>query len=380
MNKSTGKFMKIGILTILDVANFGSALQAFALAKVIQKKGYEPIFINYWRSDYTTSNKIKTFFRDKSLGTIFHRIFFILATIVLYNPVRNKIRRFVTDKFKFTKKYTSDTELINNPPDIDIAVLGSDQVWNCVYNNGLDKAFFLNFTDKLKYAYAASMGTDSFPKEQLPEVIELLHGFRKISIRETQTTEYIKSLGFNNVCQVLDPSLLLNKIQWLNTISKNKQPTERYLLVYSVERFNNDFIFSQAKKLANELNLKIYVICSTYPLKANKYRFDKIFFMAGVDTFLNLFAHAQFIVASSFHGTAFAINFNKEFVTISANKYNIRMKSLTQMFGLEKRVINNEMISVHSLEKIDWDIVNGKLEQERLNSFSFIDSILSPQK
>ena len=371
---------KVGIITILDVANFGSALQAYALGTVVQRLGYDVEFINYWRHDYTTKNKVRNFLKDKSLGSIFKRYIYALAALLCYAPIRARIRCFVTKKFKFTSAYYSFNELKNNPPDIDFAVSGSDQIWNTIYNGGIDKVFFLDFAACPRIAYAASSGLDLFEDNDLPEIKQLLSRYSFISVRESQTCEYLHKLGFPEVQHVLDPSLLLTAEEWKNMIGYHSQKhsiDQDFLLVYSVERFNNDFIFSQARRIADELKLKIYVVCTTYPVKAKKYRVDKIFALADVPVFLQLMAEAQFVVASSFHGTAFAINFNKNFITISPDKYNIRMDSIIKQFNLEHRVVRTKEVDVSELKPINYGTINTKLAQARENSLAFIRSSLS---
>ena len=154
------------------------------------------------------------------------------------------------------------------------------------------------------------------------------------------------------------------------TLGKGAEPP--YLLVYSVERFNNDFIFSQARRIARERGLRMYVVCTTWPVKAKDYGFDKVYAMADVPTFLRLMAGASFVVASSFHGTAFALNFNKDFITISAGKYNIRMESLVRQFGIAHRIVEAEEVSAASLLPIDYGAINRKLARERETSLEFL--------
>lgn len=373
---------KIGIVTILDVANFGSMLQAYALGTIIQRLNYEVEFVNYWRQDYTTKNKVRTFLKDKTLGNVAKRCLFALAALLFYAPIRIRVRHFVTKKFKFTRKYTSFNDIKNNPPNIDIGIFGSDQIWNSSYNGGLDRIFWGDFGSFPHIAYAASSGLESFENNELPEIKHLLANFKSISVRESQTCEYLHNLGFPEVQHVLDPSLLLTAEEWKVSIGYQKNTSKRaamqeYLLVYSVERFNNDFIFSQARRIADKLNLKVYVVCTTYPVKAKKYGVDKIYAMANVPVFLRLIADAKFIIASSFHGTAFAINFNKDFITISPNKYNIRMESIVKQFGLEDRVIKTNEIDIFDLKSINYETINTKLTQARKDSLSFIRSSLS---
>ena len=98
--------------------------------------------------------------------------------------------------------------------------------------------------------------------------------------------------------------------------------------------------------------------------------------MAGVKTFLRLMAEAEFVVASSFHGTAFALNFNKEFITISAEKFNIRMESLVRQLDISHRIVTTKEISTSDLSPINYDVINAKLEAARSASKDFLQKAL----
>ena len=368
---------KIGIITILDVANFGSMLQAYALATVLERMGFGVQFINYWRADYTTSHKVRTFLQDRSLGNPLKRVAFALSALAFYAPIRRHVRSFVVRKFPFTRPYRSLEELQKHPPVLDAATSATDQTWNTEHNAALARASYLDFVDCPKVAYAASSGMDEFPKEDLEQIISLLSHYRAISVRESQTCDYLHRLGFRDARHVLDPSLLLTAKEWCEAAGGiGKLRNEKFLLVYSVERFNNDFIFSQAKRIATELELKMYVVCTTYPVKAKEYGFDRVYAMAGVKTFLRLMAEAEFVVASSFHGTAFALNFNKEFITISAEKFNIRMESLVRQLDISHRIVTTKEISTSDLSPINYDVINAKLEAARSASKDFLQKAL----
>ena len=368
---------KVNIITILDVANFGSMLQAYALATIIERFGYSVEFINYWRYGYTTADKVRTFLKDSSLGNLLRRVVFALSALLFYAPLRRRLRRFVTERFHFTRPYHSIEGLRNNPPSGDIYLSGSDQIWNGVHNNGIDHAFYLDFGKSPRIAYAASAGMEEFSGRELPIIKDLLSNYDAISVRESQTCSYLKSLGLKDVRHVLDPSLLLTMEEWKRIINyKSNTSKDKYLLVYSVERFDNDFVFSQAKKLAQELNLKVYVVCTTYPVNVEKYNFSKVYALASVSTFLRLMINASFVVACSFHGMAFAINFNKEFVSILVNKFNIRMESLANLLNITHRIIRNEDISCKLLLPINYAEINIRLEQERKSSLQFLHESL----
>ena len=46
----------------------------------------------------------------------------------------------------------------------------------------------------------------------------------------------------------------------------------------------------------------------------------------GPEDFVSYIAHAEYVITDSFHGTAFSINFNKQFVCVRAPKYNSRLE------------------------------------------------------
>lgn len=368
---------KVDIITILDVPNCGSMLQAYALGYKIEKLGHKVEFINYIRKGHSPYDKFTTFLFDKSLGNIVKRVCYSVGILVTYSYIMRQLRHFVTSRFSFTKRYMDIEELKANPPQADLYVTGSDQVWNSQYNQCLDKAFFLDFTPKDKISYAASMGMHEFPESEINETIRLLKEYKHLSVREKQTEEYFHTLGLTNTQHVLDPTLLINANEWKQIVNYVPNKKERYLLVYSVERANNDFIFSQAQSIAHELGLKMYVLSATYPVKANEYHFDKIFALANIKTFISLLADADFVVASSFHGTAFSVNFNKDFITISADKYNIRMESLVKQFGISHRIVSTTKVKYSDLKTIDYKLLNTNLEHERLRSLNILQSFLN---
>ena len=368
---------KVGLITILDVTNFGTMLQAYALASKVKEAGMDVEFIDYTRPAHAPMDKFRTFCQDKSLGNVVKRVGFGFAALMSFSMIRMKLRRFVTRHFAFSRAYNSFESLRKNPPKADLYLTGSDQVWNSSYNGGVDPSFFLDFVEGKKIAYAASVGMAEFSQNEIPAVKEMLRKYKALSVREIQTAEYLQSLGFLKTVQVLDPTLLLNIEDWKKVVHYQAKKHEPYLLVYSVERFNNDFIFEQARNIAKARNLKMYVVCATYPVKAKDYCFDKIYAMASVEEFISLMIDAEFVVASSFHGTAFSVNFNKDFITISAKNFNIRMESFINQFNIAHRIVGLNPIDEKSLLPIDYKSINAKMEVERKRSNDFLNQILA---
>ncbi len=368
--------MKVGLITILDNINFGTILQAYALANKIESFGHKVCFINYWRPNSSIRCQIRGILNDKKRSLV-RRVVYAVSALFLVPFIKLRLRSFLTARFRFTRKYRSIESLRKHPPQADIYMTGSDQVWNSRYNNGVDRAFFLDFTESPKISYAASMGIDNFPPDEVTEVVSLLKRYRSISVRENQTVRYMLDLGLSFVTQDLDPTLLLTAEDWKKIIRYRSKSQPQYLLVYSVEGNNNDFIFQQASIIAREKGLKLYAVTAADPFKLKKYNCDKIYAFAGVEHFVTLLADAAFVVASSFHGTAFSINFNKEFVTVAPRRYNIRLKSLAQQLEVSHRIITSHEVCICDLQPLDYEFINEKLNicrmvsEDRLRSFLF---------
>lgn len=103
---------------------------------------------------------------------------------------------------------------------------------------------------------------------------------------------------------------------------------------------------------------------------------DKNFYYSTPDMFISLLLQADFVVVSSFHGTAFSVNFNKPFFTVLPSRFASRIDSLLEKCGLMNRKIS-EYSTNYLDDDIDYQVVNNILEKERVKSFAFIDKVLN---
>ena len=85
--------------------------------------------------------------------------------------------------------------------------------------------------------------------------------------------------------------------------------------------------------------------------------------------------YSNYAVVSSFHGTAFAINFNKQFIVDTGDYRSSRMKSILKLFSLEDRMITNDM-QLEKIKDIDFNPVNEKLQLERSKSMNYLSEAL----
>ena len=162
--------MKTLTITLHDTDNCGSSLQAFALQHFLITHGIDNEIIDYVPS-YTQNNgsPFKTFIRN----IIFRKS---------YLQRSKKFQNFINKNLKLTKrKYKTYQELKNNPPQADIYITGSDQLWNNSYACGNDPAFYLGFVNKentKKISYAVSIGKGNVNKNDLKLVKEYGNVFK----------------------------------------------------------------------------------------------------------------------------------------------------------------------------------------------------------
>lgn len=367
--------MKVSIITVLDNTNYGTYLQALATGMAIRKQGFQVEIIRYTRKFMTPRGHSKLVLKERGVLRWFNRC--VLKSQKKSFELREKDFEFLRKYLPVTKEYIGFEDLKADPPLADIYVTGSDQVWNSFYNRGIDRSFYLDFAPKgkTKVSYAASIGMPEFPVHEKEETLSLLKQYRNITVREIGAQKILADLELNSEV-VLDPTLLLNKHEW-ERIAVHYPFDEQhpYLLTYSVEYGKeNTIIKHYAKRIAKEKGLKLYHI--TYSGKPSDNYYDKVFCYATPDQFLNLMLHASFVVVSSFHGTAFSVNFNKPFITVSPQKFNSRIQSLLSITGLESRIVTDTDVDIDGMGNINYDAVNKIIEIEREKSIKKLNQIL----
>jgi hypothetical protein len=257
------------------------------------------------------------------------------AKLFIYFPLRKKKLKRRKSFDEFSQKYIPLTEhvyynigdLRKNPPQADMYIAGSDQIWNTTLPNGLDPAYYLDFgsSDVRRESFAASFGTESLKPGSEMFVKENLKRFDKITIREQSALSILKSLGLEGTLQE-DPVFLLSASDW-DKIADGTGVGEKYVLVYDFYKSND--IKLEAQKIAQAENLKIYNISHS------KFSYaDKNFIYSGPDTFVSLIKNASYVVSNSFHGTAFAMIYGVPFKVLDRQDgLNIRMHDLLKRHG-----------------------------------------------
>lgn len=368
--------MRIATITCHDVYNYGASLQAFALQEYLENLGheyriidYKPLYLSNHYNLWSVGNPVF----DKPLL----KQLYLLAKLPgrLIGLKRKRLFDNFSEKYLHLTKfrYTSVQNLTENCPDADIYIAGSDQIWNTFFQNGRDKAFYLDFVKGTgrKISYAASFATERIYNDAESKVSKWLTNFDAVSVRESSAIDLLTSLGRKDGALVCDPVFLLDREKWgqlaLDSSSPRKN-TEAYIFLYDCE---------QSTKLRDiAIGLKELSGCKIVSVSPTKGRYaDEDYRHSGPLEFLELIKNSKYVLANSFHALAFALIFQKPFFIVNRTEgINARMRDFLQLLSLEERLIDSRMQL--SLDAVDFSTAAIALAHLIKQSKEFLDTQL----
>ncbi len=360
--------MKLCTITCHDVYNVGASLQAYALQTYLKSLGHDVKIIDY-KPDYLSNHYRLDLVSTPKYDKPVLKQAYLLAKLpgrLRMLPRKKAFDRFTARYLDLTRRYASNEDLKRDPPEADVYFAGSDQIWNPLFPNGKDPAFYLDFVRHgVRASYAASFAADAFPPELREATAQYLAHLDHISVREQSGLSVLHTLGVVHASVVLDPVFLLARTQW-EAMAKQPESCEApYLLVYDFD--NSASIRDLAEKLAAAHGWRIYSIFDL-PYAA------RCFPLCGPEGFLGLIRGASFVLSNSFHATAFSVIFEKEFAVVERTEnINTRMRDLTALLGLSDHMAaQNAALPLRT----DWREVNRRLTAEIERSRAYIDTVL----
>lgn len=336
--------MKIGIITIFNVPNYGAILQCYALTKYLEDLGHD-VFL--YEVSFSKSNRFIRYLKKKML---------------LFN-----MTDFVNSKLP--------PRTTNLSTAADLYMVGSDQVWNPDILGAKIETFMLSFAPQgaKKVAYAASFGSDRwFDDSMYNRAKQLLSDFKYLTVREGSGVELLKRQFGLRAYQVLDPCFLLDNYRALTSDKiQEKEQLTTYKLVYSYDWH------LKVKGLACTLGCSLLELNPRYIKTKGDIRGLNVRFYP-VPFWLSSIASAKYIVTDSFHGCVFSLLFHKQFVVLPGIKErSTRLLSLLTLLNLTDRISYSVDDCEAILRKeIDYKIVSNTLNRLREESRSILLEML----
>lgn len=330
--------MKIGIVTLFNVPNYGAILQAYALATYLRQLGHDILLFN--------------------------------VEPPKKNPFIYKLKRLVKLRFidQFQRKYYP-TITSNLKEKVDLYMVGSDQVWNPEITRTVYHKYFLSFAlHPKKVAYAASFGTQEWNFDNLSEQVgNLLREFSYITVREEQGKELLHQ-NFHILSKVvLDPCFLLEANDYL---FEKKMTLSSVPLLVSYKLCYDKKFSSRMSDLSRKLGCRKKELRSRYINSLPDCKEINIQYCR-VEKWIYWMASSRYVVTDSFHGLVFSLIFRKQFVVFpSIPKRSSRIDNLLEKLNLSYRKVNsfNEAEKLFKEAPIAYAQVEELLINLKMNS------------
>ncbi len=388
--------MKIGILThYFKNINYGGALQAYALCKVLNKLGYNAEQICYDYSNQSIAVQIDVWKKRTLKGKISTILTLVPRKISAkknqskYKDLYDKLALRRKSFDNFTNRTTPHSEKVYVDENIsesvdlyDAFITGSDQVFN---PDWYYPAMYLNFApkEKIKLSYAASIGKNNLTNSQSNEMKKQLSTFTAVSVREENAVSLMQNIGIKDAVRTLDPTLLMDKNEW-DMVCSERVVAEKYLFC---------FFLGESKKqrnLATKYAVKHGLKIVTLPYLLGSYNDcdgdfgDYQLYDISPEKFISLIKYAEYVITDSFHATVFSHIYNKQYAVCSrshSKSMGSRIYTLLSMIDSTERFLDEsdkECIEyIEKLKDIDYSKSFTKLNEMKNFSLDFLTDNLS---
>jgi hypothetical protein len=371
-----------GIMSMQRIYNYGSSLQGYGLKRLVEglTRDIRVSFVDYVPGDVLVPG-------GGGNGST-SRLERAMSKLVEYNDVDAKFAdkvRFFNHKRTYGKRYFP---LLGVPPrpnhdlNLDVQIIGSDEVFNCVQSNtrvGYSRDLFGHRSPaKRLISYAGSFGNTTLEKIETfgirANLEEDLSRFEAISVRDRNSAQIVEKLTGREPTLNVDPALAYDFMHLEDRIPKARQYDGKYLVVYGYSGRLDHQENSSLRDFARTIGARIlcfggvqeccdeFIDCSPFQLLA-------------------YFRDAEAVVTDTFHGTIFAIINNKPFATIIRPSSNSgygneeKLGFLLETLGLESQRVT-EFVRVGEIlgNEIDFGSLNEMLARERSRSLEYLAS------
>lgn len=353
--------MKIGVVTFYETQdNYGQVLQFYALNKFLNMLGHEVFLL---RCNKTHKRNIMRLVCN--IATSPSKYLFEIKRRYRHSKYLSEIRshprnfdEFRIKYFCMTEKVYEQGELSENFPHADAYICGSDQIWASL--NWVNYLGFVPNSIK-KIAYAPSFGGWNFSRMEKQVLADYIEKFDVVTLREQSGIDLCKSLGRMDATLVPDPTFLLPHTEYA-MIMDNDVCMEKYLFLYLLgnkTKIDMDSVYS----FAEQKGLKVVYV----PSQGAMEKYEKVY--PSVERWMSLLKNAEYVLTNSFHGMAFSIIFNKNFMVIPLSgihkHMNDRIDTTLSKYGLQDRIFKSDYAPYHI--DIDYKPINDILERDREN-------------
>lgn len=358
--------MKVGIMTMQRIKNYGSFLQAYGLKKCIEGLGGKVEFVDYRFEGALVNERegfLKKIWKNKN-------IFSLVRKKCVHKQYQEAFERsFIPELCGEEENYL--------PGNLDSLVIGSDEVFNCLqpYPVGYSKELFGNgFEDVSLYSYAASfgqVGVKGLRKVGIDrEIAGMLSKFSEVSVRDANSFNVVKALTRKEPLLHLDPVLVTDYSEEMIDNVKLKN----YIVLYAYPERLSKKELKEIKRFAKRHHKKI-VGFGMYQ------KICDINIVVHPFEIFSYFKYADFVITDTFHGSIFAIKTHTNFCSIvreTEEGNSNKLEDLLTRLSLKNRIISNiALLDKMYEEDVNFAETDEIIKNETAKTEGYLKKIIS---
>ena len=353
--------MKISILSMQRVVNYGSVLQAWSLRQLLQEYTAQPVTF----LDIQEQNSIPV---ERNLD---EKAEYAVKADYPAGILQKGKRRVITKLSAYNKKlicrfmrHRLHLDRLKPDPHPDVVVIGSDEVFN--HAKGVNLQLHGDVQADKIFTYAASCGSAcvaQIPEEYREKVQQAMAHFSAVSVRDAATETYARQLYNGDILYHLDPVLTGPLYQRQH----KKVPLKKYLLVYAYgQRIRTKEEISAIEEFAHSRGLK------TVAMGGSQFWCD-LYIPADPFRLLDYFYYADYVVTDTFHGAVFSVLNRRPFGVIVRPSNENKLTDLLQRLQLcERRIENMEALPQVLETPVDYEKTEALLRQHRESTRNYL--------
>lgn len=367
-------------MSMQRIHNYGSSLQAYGLRRLIEGVSDDVVvsFVDYEPGDVLVE--------DTAGSGPSSRLGRTLSKVAEYNSVdarwSDKLR-FFDHKRSYGKRYFPMIGVPSAPNrdlDLDVQVIGSDEVFNCVQSNTnvgyAPDLFGRGSAADTVISYAGSFGNTTLDKIERYGIGDQLAAdfarFGAISVRDRNSAQIVEGLTGRAPEIHVDPVLAYDFMTQEPMIPSGRQHDGKFIVVYGysgrLDHAENETLRAYATSIGATILCfggvqeccDRFVDCSPFELLA-------------------YFRDAEAIITDTFHGTIISIINDKPFASIirrsvgDAYGNEEKLGYLLDTFGLSSQRVTNLGEVAEVLDRqIDDEAVGAVLVRERERTHDYL--------
>lgn len=358
------KTADIGMLTFHQCHNVGAMLGAYALQQAVEGMGYSTEYIDIVSPVFIEHGKKaghNLYRRNDEQGKKYKR---------LYEDELEKrwkaFESFYHGYLHLSPEVEETEDIIRQLEQYELILVGGDQLWNRNLEVALDYYYVPYAIDTKRISFGTSMGdSDIIDKKNM----EWLKHFSYIGVREKAAVEYIGNYVECPVEVTNDSVFLIDRVSWEKLAVLPKEEGYIFAYIFCKNPAQFECQINELNQMAMDYGKKV-VVCATDGFEETENLIPVV--GVGPKEWLGYMAQADFVITNSFHGVAFSIVFNKDFLCIDSDR---RKENLLSDYSLDDR-LSRSIKDYGQLKQIDAERISDIRGRQKVKSYEYLKKAL----